>query len=113
MALRRVGLSWWREGLGGGEVQAPPPEAQREADAALAGITQHFSRVLHLEAGRAVPRTRRATEYQYRGPDLTKTLPPALKARPASRSRGRAGRPHALAHPPHAASRCVSARFRA
>jgi hypothetical protein len=92
MSLRRIGLSWWRDGLGGGEVLPPlPSEADEAAEAdesRLAGITQHFSRVLRLDA-RPAPLSglRRASEFQYRGPDLTKTLPADLKARAARAAR--------------------------
>ena len=87
-ALQRIGLSWWRDGLGGGEVTAPVRQRQAEevADARVAGITAHFSRLVTADtsaAGRRgpVPASRRAAEYQWRGPDLTRMLPPDLKAR--------------------------------
>ena len=89
--LHRIGLSWWRDGLGGGEVTAPVRQRQRAAaeevaDARVAGITAHFSRLVTADtssAGRRgpMPASRRAAEYQWRGPDLTRMLPPDLKAR--------------------------------
>jgi hypothetical protein len=111
MSLRRIGLSWWRDGLGGGEVLPPlPSEADEAAEAdesRLAGITQHFSRVLRLDARPAPPSAtlRRAAEFQYRGPDLTKTLPADLKARAA-----RAARQNASARRRSHGLRCAFAR---
>ena len=108
-ALRRVGLSWWRDGLGGGVVPAAPEsEGRNEADLArVAALTEHFTRIVALDPSRPAvlrgPRmqpSNRASEFQYRGPDLTRTLPPDLKARGggcgAARLRARA-RARALA----------------
>jgi hypothetical protein len=91
--MRRVGLSWWRDGLGGGEVLPPLParDEEPEEEDGVEGLTHHFSRVFNrpVVSGRApaahhdppLAATRRAAEFQYRGPDLTRTLPPDLKAR--------------------------------
>jgi hypothetical protein len=95
-SMRRVGLSWWRDGLGGGEVLPPLParDEEPEEEDGVEGLTHHFSRVFNRldVSGRApaahhdapLAATRRAAEFQYRGPDLTRTLPPDLKARLAA-----------------------------
>ena len=101
-ALKRVGLSWWRDGLGGGVVPAAPPSQSRnDAEIArVAALTEHFTRIVALDPSRPNvlrgPRVepRRAAEFQYRGPDLTRTLPADLKARCAAR-----GAPLALGPP--------------
>ena len=89
-ALKRVGLSWWREGLGGGVVPpAPPSQSRNDAEIArVAALTEHFTRIVALDPSRPAvlrgPKVEphsRVAEFQYRGPDLTRTLPADLKAR--------------------------------
>ena len=99
-ALKRVGLSWWRDGLGGGVVPpAAPSQSRNDAEIArVAALTEHFTRIVALDPSRPAvlrgPRVEphsRAAEFQYRGPDLTRTLPPDLKARRPQRRAPGAG----------------------
>lgn len=95
---------------------APPTEGSNDADIArAAALTEHFTRIVALDPSRPVvlrgPRIQpqsQAGELQYRGADLTRTLPADLKARLARRlARGGCGPRaahgrNALARPPRA-----------